>query len=378
MNATEQWLVELRRGLHARQTHQLLRTLQLPQGVDLTSNDYLGLAADPQLAAETADFVHACGAGSGASRLLRGHAAWHVQAEAALAAFCGREAALLFSSGFSANVGVLPALLGPKDSVFSDAYNHASLIDGIRLSRAQVHVYPHQHLEILHHLLQKPCAGRKLIVTESLFSMDGDLTPLAEICALAHENGAAVYVDEAHATGLYGARGSGLVEALNLQSLVLATMHTGGKALGVGGAWIAGDQVLVDHLINHSRSFVFSTAALPALAGGLLAAARLREHLQPRVDYVLENAQWLRETLQQAGLNIGTANSLIVPVILGSSALALQVAAALQMRGWDVRAVRPPTVPLDTARLRVTVRAPIAQQQWYEFAQDLLEVVASA
>ena len=352
---------ELARALGARRRAGLHRVPQRPAGVDLTSNDYLGYARDPGLARTIGDAVREHGAGSGAARLLRGHGALFEEAEARLAAFSHRESALLFPSGFQLNVGLIPALVGPADLVVSDALNHASLIDGIRLSGATKAVVPHGDLDAFDRALADGAtARRRLVVVESLYSMDGDLAPLAELVAIGERRGALVIVDEAHATGLYGPGGAGRVAELGLQDRVLCSVHTGGKALGVGGAWVASSSTLIDHLVNHCRSFIYSTAAVPAIPAGLLAAIRRRAADQPTVDALLARASGFRARLRDAGADTGASESPIVPVILGDPGRALTVAAALQQAGFDVRPVRPPTVPEGTARLRLTVRAPVS------------------
>ena len=368
---------DLERDLQARKTAGLLRTLAVPHGIDLCSSDYLGYAHDPELSKEVAAIVAQEGLGSGSARLLRGHLPLHDAVEARLAAFCGREAALLFSSGFAANSGVIPALCGPDDTVFSDALNHASLIDGIRLSRARRVVYPHADLDALETALKVPRTGRALIATESVFSMDGDLTDLTSICALAERHGALVLVDEAHATGLYGARGSGRVEALGLSQRVACTLHTGGKALGSGGAWIAGDRALIAWLINHCRSFVFSTAVVPAIAASLDAAVRRLPRDTQLIADLHEKARHFRDRLRAGGLDLGQSQSCIVPVLLGEVKRTLAVAKSLQDQGFDVRAVRPPTVPEGTARLRLTVRAAVAQADLLRAADALTALVSA-
>ncbi len=354
---------ELANALVARRAGGLHRAPLRPTGVDLTSNDYLGYARDPDLAASIADAVREYGAGSGASRLLRGHSALFEVAEAALASLSQRDAALLFPSGFQLNVGLVPALVGPGDLVVSDALNHASLIDGIRLSGAAKAVVPHGDVEAFGRALAAGAgARRRLVVVESLYSMDGDLAPLAQLVEVAETWGAVVLVDEAHATGLYGPGGAGRVAELGLQERVLCTVHTGGKALGVGGAWVAGSSTLIDHLINHCRSFIYSTAAVPAVPAGLLAALERRGRDAAIVEALLARAGRFRARLREIGADTGASVSPIVPVLLGGSDRAMSVASSLQAAGYDVRAVRPPTVPEGTARLRLTVRAPVSDE----------------
>ncbi|MGM0577823.1 MAG: aminotransferase class I/II-fold pyridoxal phosphate-dependent enzyme [Myxococcota bacterium] len=366
---------ELAEGLRARREAGLYREPELPDGVDLTSNDYLGYADDPTLAAAAADTLTTHGAGAGASRLLRGHTPLAEELEARLADLSGREAALLFSSGYQANAGVIPALVGRGDVVFSDALNHASLIDGIRLSRAERVVIPHQDLDFLERALKRTEGRRRLVVTESIFSMDGDLTPLEDVCELAERHGAVVMVDEAHSTGLYGGRGSGRVEALGLSDRVLCTMHTGGKALGVGGAWVAADRVVVEHLINHCRSFIYSTAPVTGLVAGLLAALDRLAWDEETVRDLHRKADRLRRRLRRADLDLLDSESAIVPVVLGATERTMAVARSLREAGFDVRGVRPPTVPQGAARLRVTVRAPVPEPDLDRFADVLLDVL---
>jgi 8-amino-7-oxononanoate synthase len=353
----ERLRAQLRAGLDARQAEGLLRTLVTPRGVDLTSNDALDFAHDPWLLGRVAAAVMKLGVGSGASRLLRGHSELLATVEARLAAFSGREAALLFPSGYQANATVIPALVGPEDAVFSDAANHASIIDGVRLSGARKHIFAHGDAGALESSLREASGRRRLIVVESLYSMDGDRAPLAAICDLAERYDALVMVDEAHATGLFGPRGSGLVEAAGLSERVAFTLHTGGKALGVGGAWVAGDAELITHLVNHCRGFIYTTAPVTPLVAGLDAALELLAGSPERVVAVHSLAERLRRRLRAAGLDLGRAQDHIVPVMAHTPARAVSLAEALAGDGFDVRAVRPPTVPAGGALLRLCVRA---------------------
>lgn len=374
----EAFIHKLARGIKQRRNAQLLRTLELPSGIDFTSNDYLGFCSDPKLRKELALSIEKHGSGSGASRLLRGNHAVHVEAEKKLAAFSGREAALLFSSGFAANVGLFAALAQRGDVIFSDALNHASIIDGIRLSRAERVVFEHQNLSDLEAKLSRvECSGQRFIVTEGVFSMDGDVSKLQAIVDLADRFHALVMVDEAHSTGLYGARGSGIVERDGLENRVLCTMHTGGKALGVGGAWIAADDILISHLINHSRSFIYSTAPVPALAQGLIAALEHLSYNRDLIEKLHQRASFLRAQLLEMGINTLESNSHIIPVLIGSNEQSLKVAHQMREAGYDVRAVRPPTVPEGTARLRLTVRASMEESMLLQFAQTLKKEMAS-
>ena len=244
--------------------------------VNFSSNNYLGLANHPALREAAKAAIDRYGCGSGASRLISGNMALHEELEAKIAEFKGTEAALVFNSGFQANTGVIPALVGPDDVVFSDALNHASIIDGCRLARAKIVVYEHCNMDQLQRGLQEaPRDGRKLIVTESLFSMDGDEAPLAEIVELAERYGAVVMIDEAHATGVYEPNGAGLIAKLDLGGRVLVQMGTLGKALGGFGAYIAGSRALRELLINRCRSFIFTTSLPPAVMAMAIAAIEL-------------------------------------------------------------------------------------------------------
>ena len=344
--------------------------LALPAGIDVTSNDYLGYAQDPELAEATAQIVRAHGAGSGAARLLRGHFDLHARAEAALAAFSQQSAALLFSSGWSANTGLWPALVGSDDLVLSHSANHASIIDGLRLSKARRAVWT--DLAELRAQLHAPRTGQVFIAVESVQSMSGQLTDLTAICQLAAAHDALVVVDEAHATGLYGSHGAGRVSELGLQQQVVCTLHTGGKALGVGGAWVAGPQALILHLINHARSFIYSTAAPPAVAGGLMAALLRLQRDAEVVARLHRQAAALRTRLTDAGLDLDGSTSCIVPVVLGTPERALKVAEQLRTDGYDVRAVRPPTVPQGTSRLRLVARAPLLADELDRLADRVI------
>jgi 8-amino-7-oxononanoate synthase len=307
---------------------------------------------------------------------LRGHHEVFESIEERLAEFSGTGAALLFGSGYAANIGLLQAIVSPHDLIVSDERNHASLIDGIRLTKAATVVYPHQDLDALQSALQKPRRGRAIVITESVFSMDGDLTPLREIAEIADRLDAVLMVDEAHATGLYGSRGSGRVEELGLRERVLATIHTGGKALGSGGAWVAGSPALRDVMVNRARSFIFSTAPLPVLAAALGAGLDVIEREPFRRSEVHRKAASLRQGLREQRIHAG-GESLIVPIIVGSNEAALTLQSTLSAAGFDVRAIRPPSVPAGTARLRVTVRYPVSDADLRRFASEVARHLGS-
>ena len=354
----------------------LLRELRLPNGIDLVSNDYLGLAAHPHLTQAMRVALGELPAGSAGSRLLRGHHEIFERIEARLAAFSGTESALLFGSGYAANIGLLQALVSPDDLILSDERNHASLIDGIRLTKAATRVFGHQNLGALEEALRAPRRGRAIVVTESVFSMDGDCTPLEELCTVAERGGAAVIVDEAHATGLYGGRGSGRVEELGIRDRVLATIHTGGKALGSGGAWVAGSRALRDVLVNRARSFIFSTAPLPVVGAALEAGLQLTEREPGRRADVHRKSLLVRRALAEAGVN-AAGQSPIVPILAGSNDAALALQSGLSAAGFDVRAIRPPSVAPGTARLRVTVRYPVPDEDLLRFAREVAHLLAA-
>jgi 8-amino-7-oxononanoate synthase len=321
------------------------------------SNNYLGLATHPALRRAAIDALERWGCGTGSSRLISGHTALHAAVEARLAAFKGTEAALLFPSGYQANVGAITALVGRGDHVFSDALNHASIVDGCRLARATVHVYPHADVGALEATLAAtPPGGRRLVVTDSVFSMDGDRAPLAEIVRLAEAHDALVMVDEAHATGVLGPSGAGLASALGLADRIAVHMGTLGKALGGAGAYVAGSRALVDLLVNRARSFVFTTALPPATVAAAGAALDVVVAEPERRECVLAHAARLRAGLRVLGFDV-RGDTQIVPVCLGGNARAVEVADRLLAAGVLATAIRPPTVPEGSARIRVTPMA---------------------
>jgi 8-amino-7-oxononanoate synthase len=374
MNPRQEFEDRLAADLAELQAAGLLRHMRLPAGIDLVSNDYLGLANHPYLTDAIRTMAADVPAGSGGSRLLRGHHEIFEIIEARLAVFSGTESALLFGSGYAANMGLLQAVVSPADLVVSDARNHASLIDAIRLTKAATVIYPHQDLHALEAALAQPRRGRAIVVTESVFSMDGDLTPLVEVCAIAERAGAIVIVDEAHATGMYGPRGSGRVEELGLRDRVTATMHTGGKALGSGGAWVAGSRALRDVMVNRARSFIFSTAPLPILGAALGAGLQLVEREPDRRREVLRKSSLLRGALRDAGVQ-AEGESMIVPIIVGANETATGLQSGLMAAGFDVRAIRPPSVAPGTARLRVTVRYPVSDVDLLRFSSEMARLL---
>ena len=318
----------------------------------LCSNDYLGLAGDPRLRAAAAEFAERWGAGAGASRLVSGGMVPHRRLEEELAAFKGSEACLLFGSGFLANTGVIAALAGPGDVVLSDALNHASIVDGCRLARAQTVVYPHRDLDALAHALDAVSGRDAVIVTDAVFSMDGDLAPLAGIVELARRHGARVVVDEAHATGVVGATGRGLVAELGLEREVDVVVGTLGKALGSYGAFVCCDTRTASFLVNRARTLIFSTALPPPSLGAALEGLRILRDEPARVARLHANARLLR-----TGLGLPPDPMPIVPLVVGEPAAAMAACRAALERGVFAQAIRPPTVPAGTSRLRLVAMA---------------------
>ena len=346
--------------------------------VNFASNDYLGLAADPRLIAAAHAAAEEEGWGAGASPLVSGYSASHVRLEEWLAELLGTEAAIVMPSGFAANVGTICALVGRGDAVFGDSKNHASLIDGCRLSRAEVFVYPHGDCRILEEMLAGAGnAGRKLIVTDSLFSMDGDVAPLTNLAELAARFGAMLLVDEAHATGVFGRRGSGLVEQFRLAESVHVRVGTLSKALGSSGGFVAGRAMLIDWLANRARPYIFSTAH-PAAASAAATAALGIVAAEPwRREQLLTKSTELRTRLQADGWNIGDSTSQIIPLVVGEPDRAMRLATQLRERGIWAPGIRPPSVPAGESLVRVSVSAGHTAEQLAELADVLGEIKRS-
>jgi 8-amino-7-oxononanoate synthase len=351
-----------------------LRSLEIPTGINFCSNDYLGLAASPALRTAVMDAVaRAERVGSMGSRLLAGNAHEWEELEQEFADFAGTSAALYFTSGYAANVGLLGAVLGRGDIVFSDAANHASLIDGARISGAEKVVFPHGDLESLESALGDRAGqpGRRLVVTESVFSMDGDLAPLREMTALAKRYGAEMVVDEAHATGVFGPEGRGRVAELGLEHEIFAIVHMCGKALTSAGAFVCGGATLKNYLINRARTFLFSTALPPYFAEQIRAALKLARGADVERARLRVMAARLREDLRARGWDPGKGSSQIVPVLVGQNDVAMKIAAELGREGFAVRAIRPPTVPEGTARLRLSLTCKISDPELGRFVRAM-------
>jgi 8-amino-7-oxononanoate synthase len=351
--------------LHDRGLHRRLRLIEGPQGPRVTldgrqvlllcSNDYLGLANHPRVRGAAADAAMRWGAGAGASRLISGNMQPHSRLERRLAAFKGYEAALLFGSGYLANTGTIAALAGRGEVVFSDEINHASIIDGCRLSRAETFVYRHGDVDHLSWGLRRVGERAALIVSDGVFSMDGDVAPLAELLELARRHRCRLMVDEAHATGALGPGGRGSVAAAGLSGEVDVVLGTLGKALGSYGAYVCASRETTDYLLNTARSFVFSTAPPPSVAAAGLAALELLESRPDRVERLTTNAATLRSSLRAEGLETGATQTQIVPVEVGDAERTMELSERLLEGGVFAQGIRPPTVPEGSSRLRFTV-----------------------
>jgi len=324
--------------------------------VNFGANDYLGYAGDVRLTKAASKAACAEGFGAGASPLVSGHSQAHEQLERAIAGLLDVEAALVFPSGFAANSATIPALVGPGDEIYSDERNHASMIDGCRLSRARVHVYPHRDGAALEELLTAGrMARRRLVVTDTLFSMDGTIAPLADLCELARRHGAILLADEAHATGVFGTRGSGLVEETGSGDGVHVRVGTLSKALGASGGFVAGHGRLVEWLRHRARAWIFSTAHPPAVAAAATRAIQLVGQEPERRRELLERAAVFRAALTDRGLDIGGAAAQIVPVVAGEPAAAVALAERLAAAGFFVPAIRPPSVPPGKSLVRASL-----------------------
>ncbi|WP_373068734.1 8-amino-7-oxononanoate synthase [Gemmatimonas sp.] len=369
----------LRRTL--RQVHQRRAGTVLLNGervADFASNDYLGLAADPRMSRAASAVLQAEGVGAGAARLISGNHPIHEALERALARFKGCERALLFPSGYMANVGAIPALVGPGDVIYSDALSHASLIDGCRLSKATIRVFPHADIDTLAAMLEadRHEFRRALIVVEGVFSMDGDLFPLDQLVPLARRFDAWTYVDDAHGTGVLGASGAGSVEHFGMTGQIDVIVGTLGKAMGTSGAYVAGSQVLVDYLTNRARSFIFTTGAPAAIAAATLESLRIVQLESWRRAAVRERATRLRTRLRTAGCEApGMSDGHIIPIVVGDPMRTMWLVAAMRHRGFLVGGVRPPTVPAGTSRLRISVSAVHPMELVDNLAANLIDAM---
>lgn len=361
------WIDDELTALDRRHLRRALATHGGPQGAILSvggqelinfgSNDYLGLAADARLAAAASLAAIDQGCGAGASPLITGHTGALAHLETRLAEFEGTEAALVFSSGYAANLGTIPALVERGDAIFADQKNHASMIDGCRLSHAAAHIYPHGDWRQLERLLAESAGSfrRRLIVTESVFSMDGDVAPLAELVELAERHQCILLVDEAHATGVLGPTGRGLCEALALEDRVHVRIGTLSKALGCAGGFVCGSSELIQWLVNRSRPYIFSTALAPPLAAAAVAALGIVRDEPWRRTQLAQRADDLRSALARQGWSVGGSQTQIIPLVVGEPATAVELSARLRELGMLAPAIRPPSVPAGESLLRISL-----------------------
>ncbi len=354
--------------LKSRNLYRRCRAVSGPQGpvveldgrraILMCSNNYLGLADHPALAQAASSAAYSSGAGSGASRLVSGTMDIHRKLEERLASFKKAPSCVLFNSGYQANVGVLSSIAGKGDVIYSDRLNHASIIDGARLSRATIRVYPHMDMDRLERLMsEEDIEGRRVIVTDGIFSMDGDIAPLPGLVELKRRHDALLVVDEAHATGVIGPGGRGLAAHFGLGNEVDIIVGTLGKALGSFGAFVVGSEEIIDWLVNVARSFVYTTALPPPVAAASLAAVELLEAEPEMVEELKRNACYFRDCLKNEGLEVERGEIPIVPVLVGDEETALEFASRLLDEGVYCTAIRPPSVPAGASRLRITVMA---------------------
>jgi len=349
-------------GLH--RTLRRIDSIQAPQievdgrrVLQFASNNYLDLASHPRLIAASQEAAHYFGTSASSSALLGGHMGVHADLEEAIARFKGSEAALVLGSGYLANQALLTALVGAGDAIFSDALNHASIVDGCRLSRASVYIYPHGDVKALERLLKMTPCDRRLIVTDGLFSMDGDIAPLDDICDLADHHDAFVVVDDAHATGVLGDGGRGTLSHFGLAGSRAITMGTLGKALGSYGAFVAGPRAVIELLVNRSRSFIYSTALPPPVVVAARIALQMIEEDPGRLQRLRERIAYLRAGFEDLGIPLPRDPTPIIPIVVGTAAAATELSTALLDDHVWIPAIRPPTVPDGASRLRLSVTA---------------------
>ncbi|MDQ6611720.1 MAG: 8-amino-7-oxononanoate synthase [Gemmatimonadota bacterium] len=369
----------LKRALRpARQRKAGMVLLDHDRVADFASNDYLGLASDSRVARAACAVLQAEGTGAGAARLISGHHPIHEALENEIAAFKQCARSLLFATGYMANTGTIPALASEGDVIYSDALNHASIVDGCRLSKATRRVFPHCNIDALSAMLKadRGLFRRSLIVVEGVFSMDGDLFPLDQLVPLARAHNAWTYVDDAHGTGILGRTGRGTAEHFGVAQDIDVMVGTLGKAFGTMGAFVAGSRSLVEFLISHARSFIFTTGTPPAMAAATLEALHISKAEPWRREAVRARAQQLRTRLRDGGREVtGLPDGHVVPVLIGDPRLTMAIVLDLRRRGFLVAGVRPPTVPAGTSRLRVSVSAAHPPELVDVFAASLLEAL---
>lgn len=332
--------------------------------INFSSNNYLNLSEEKSVIDTAQKYLNKYGTGSQASRLITGTFPIHEELEKSLAEYKCSEAALIFGSGFLTNIGVISALASRDDTIFADKLCHASIMDGIILSRANLKRFKHNSAEQLDELLKNyEGKGKKIVVTESVFSMDGDIAPLKDICDVANRHGAIIIVDEAHSTGIFGKCGNGLINELGLKDSVNITMGTFSKAFGSYGGYVVCSKDMRSYLINKARSFIYTTSLPPAVIGSIVGALNFLKANCEIGDELLIKSFEFRKMLSEAGLNLGNSESQIIPLIVGENDKALSFANLLKERGIKVNAIRPPTVPKDTARLRFSITRKHSREQ---------------
>jgi glycine C-acetyltransferase len=343
--------------------------------VNLSSNNYLGLTTHPRLVAAAIDAVGKFGVGSGAVRTISGTMEMHMELERRLARFKHVEAVVVFQSGFAANAGTVAAVLGKEDVIISDELNHASIIDGARLSKATIKVFPHKDVDAARKILKElPADQKKILITDGVFSMDGDLGAIPELCGLAEEYGAIMMVDDAHASGVFGRNGSGTVDHFNCHGRVDIQVGTLSKAIGVLGGYVAGTKTLIEFLYHRARPFLFSTSHPPAVTAACLAALDILESEPQWIDKLWDNTRFFKSGLEKLGFNTGISESPITPVIVGQAATAAKMSDALFERGVFAQSIGFPTVARDKARLRTIVAATHTKED-LQYALDMFEKV---
>jgi glycine C-acetyltransferase len=383
----DQFLSEDLRALRDKKLFRNLRILtgqQLPRAsfdgwmvVNLSSNNYLGLSTHPKLIEAATQATKELGVGSGAVRTIAGTMQVHLELEEAIARFKQVEASVVFQSGFAANAGTVAAILSKEDVIISDELNHASIIDGCRLSRAEIRVFPHKNLERLEDLLKESASfpGKKLVVTDGVFSMDGDIAPLPQIVELAEKYGAIMMVDDAHASGVLGRNGRGTVDHFDLHGRVDIQVGTLSKAVGSLGGYVCGSRQLIDFLYHRARPFLFSTSHPPAVAASCLAAFKVLEEEPVWLERLWENTRFFKAGLDRLGFNTGESETPITPIIVGQGDLAMRFSDELFAEGVFAQGISYPTVPEARSRVRTIVTATHTRDQ-LQFALNVLESVA--
>jgi glycine C-acetyltransferase len=382
------YLTDELNGLKEQNLYRPLRILEAEQKarttfdhrsvVNLSSNNYLGLTTHPRLCQKAREAIDAFGAGSGSVRTIAGTMAIHMELERRLAEFKQVEAVVVFQSGFTANAGTVSAILTKDDVVISDALNHASIIDGCRLSRAAIKVFPHKDVDAARRVIRElPAGQRKLLITDGVFSMDGDLGPLPELCALAEETGCIMMVDDAHASGVFGRNGRGTVDHFGMHGRVDIQVGTLSKAIGALGGYVAGSRDLIEFLYHRARPFLFSTSHPPAVAAACIAALDVLEEEPELIERLWDNTRFFKAGLEWLGFDTGMSESPITPVIVGDGAQAMALSDRLFEEGVFAQGIAYPTVARDKARVRTIVTATHSREE-LQFALDAFDRVGRA